>query len=228
MIEEEGFQASGLVSWPQGLEREMLSSGLEKTLRRGGLGNPDVLLIRTSEGFVVVKDFAPRPFWVRETLGRWLTRHEQKVYRALAGVDLVPRLLGAIDRYAFVMEYRPGRLLSRSLKPALPADFLTELERGVSEMHHRGIVHLDLSHRSNVLLGEDGRPVLLDFASAIRFGSGSVLGRALTRGFARVDLRALRKWRAKLGNVSGSKPKLKPTFNIPKSNIEFSGTMVTV
>jgi serine/threonine protein kinase len=204
VIEGEGFQASGPASLPDGLERGTLSAGLEKTLRRGGLGNPDVVLVRTSEGFVVVKDFAPRPFWVRETLGRWLTRHEQKVYRALDGIDLVPRLLGAIDRYAFVMEYRPGRLLSRSLKQELPADFLAELERGVSEMHHRGIVHLDLSHRSNVLLGEDGRPVLLDFASAIRFGSGSVLGRALTRGLARVDLRALRKWRTKLGSGSST------------------------
>ena len=199
MIEGEDLQASSSVSLPEGLQREGLSAGLEKTLRRGGLGNPDVVLIRTAEGFVVVKDFAPRPFWVRETLGRWLTRHEQNVYRALAGIDLVPRLLGAIDAYAFVMEYRPGRLLSRSLKEELPRDFLSELERGVAEMHDRGIVHLDLSHRSNVLLGEDGRPVLLDFASAVRFGSRSALGRILTRGLARVDRRALRKWRRKLG-----------------------------
>ncbi|MEE3326872.1 MAG: hypothetical protein VX252_06045 [Myxococcota bacterium] len=202
MDEGEGIPGPRPVSLSSGLERAALSRGLEKTLRRGGLGNPDVVLIRTREGLVVVKDFAPRPYWVRQTLGRWLTRHEQRVYQALEGVDLVPRLLGPVDQYAFALEYRPGRLLSRALKRELPPDFLSELERGVSEMHQRGIVHLDLSHRSNILLGEDGRPVLLDFASAIRFGAGHALGRALTRGLAQIDRRALRKWRLKLGSGS--------------------------
>ena len=180
-------------------QRSSLIPGLERTLRQGGLGNPDVVLIRTPEGFVVVKDFAPRPFWVRATLGLWLTRHEQGIYRALEGIDLLPRLLGQVDRYAFAMEYRPGRLLSRSLKSELPSNFLSDLERGVDEMHRRGIVHLDLSHRSNILLGEDGRPVLLDFASAIRFGSKGPLRRRLTSWLGLIDRRALKKWRAKFG-----------------------------
>ena len=199
MNEVEGFDECRPASLPLELERSALISGLERTLRQGGLGNPDVNLIRTPEGFVVVKDFAPRPFWVRATLGRWLTRHEQGIYRALEGIDLLPRLLGQVDRYAFAMEYRPGRLLSRALRPELPGDFLTDLERGVEEMHKRGVVHLDLSHRSNILLGEDGRPVLLDFASAIRFGSGGSLRRMLTSWLALIDRRALKKWRAKLG-----------------------------
>jgi len=49
------------------------------------------------------------------------------------------------------------------------------------------------------LLGEDGRPVLLDFASAIRFGSGGPFRRMLMSWLALIDHRALRKWRAKLG-----------------------------
>lgn len=197
---DEGLMVQGPrpIALPSDLERRAMAKGVEKTLRRGGLGNPDVLLVRTQEGLVVVKDFAPRPYWVRNTLGRWLTRHEQKVYQALEGIDLVPRLLGPVDAYAFAMEYRPGRLLSRSLRQELPADFLSELERGLLEMHQQGIVHLDLSHRSNILLGEDGRPVLLDFASAIRFGSGP-LARVLKWALAQVDLRAMRKWQAKFG-----------------------------
>ena len=174
---------------------------VERTLQRGGLGNPDVLLVRSDGRDVVVKDFAPRPRWLRETLGRWLTAREQRVYRQLEGIDLVPHLLGRVDRHAFVMEYRPGRLLSRALRQELPEDFLAELERGVAEMHARGIVHLDLSHRSNVLLGDDGRPVLLDFATAIRIAPRGLFRRRLILLLAAFDRRALRKWRSKFGSA---------------------------
>ena len=181
---------------------------VERTLRRGGLGNPDVLLVRRGGRHVVVKDFAPRPRWLRETLGRWVTAREQRAYRALEGLDLVPGLLGRVDRHAFVMEYRPGRLLSRSLQEELPPGFLAELDRGVSEMHARGIVHLDLSHRSNVLLGEDGRPVLLDFATAIRIAPKGRVRRSLIFLLAAFDRRALRKWRSKLGSESPERASL--------------------
>ena len=184
------------------LDRAGFEARVERTLRRGGLGNPDVFLVRLDQRWVVVKDFAPRPFWLRESLGAWLTAREQKAYQALEDVDLVPRLLGRVDRHAFVLEYRPGRLLSRSLRDELPDRFLDELERGVSEMHDLGVVHLDLSHRSNVLLGEDGRPVLLDFASAIRLAPMGRLGNPLFRWLARADYRALSKWRRKLGTPS--------------------------
>lgn len=184
-------------------DRTHWQDDVERTLRRGGLGNPDVLLVRRAGGHVVVKDFSPRPRWLRETLGRWLTAREQRAYRQLEGLDLVPALLGRVDRHAFVMEYRPGRLLSRSLREELSPHFLAELERGVSEMHARGIVHLDLSHRSNILLGEDGRPVLLDFATAIRIAPRGRARRSLISLLAAFDRRALRKWKSKLGSGSG-------------------------
>jgi hypothetical protein len=60
------------------------------------------------------------------------------------------------------------------------------------------VVHLDLRHRSNVLAGEDGRPVLVDFASALRLGRGGALRRRLVRWLGGVDRRALAKWEAKL------------------------------
>jgi serine/threonine protein kinase len=119
-------------------------------------------------------------------------------YRRLVGVSAVPRLLGPVGRAAFALEYRPGTLLSRSLRGRVPVGFLSELEAAVEEMHARGVVHLDLRHRSNVLAGEDGRPVLVDFASALRLGRGGALRRRLVRWLGGVDRRALAKWEAKL------------------------------
>jgi serine/threonine protein kinase len=182
----------------QALGRVDLETSVEQVLNRGGWGNPDVLLVATPNGHVVVKDFAPRSVWVRRGFGRWLLAREARSYQRLAGLPAVPRLLGAIDSDALVLEYRPGVLLSRSLAPKLAPDFMAELEASVVSMHRRGVVHLDLRHRSNILAGDDGHPVLLDFASAIRFDPKGLFGRLALAVLGWIDRRALQKWRLRL------------------------------
>jgi hypothetical protein len=172
-------------------------------LHRGGSRNPDVLLVETPAGRVVVKDFAPRGRLVRACLGPWLNRREMRAYRALAGCASVPRLLGPIDRLAFAVEYRPGQPLSRRVHGRTPPGFADALEQAVRALHRRGVAHLDLRHRSNVLLGEDGRPVLLDFASALCLRPGGLGARWLLPLLARLDLRAVEKWRARLQAATG-------------------------
>ncbi len=181
-----------------GLDRENLAGRTRSILNRGGWGNPDVLLVETEGVHVVVKDFSKRSGAVREWLGPWLLRREARIYRALEGVDAVPRLIGNLDGAAMVLEYRPGVLLSRSLAGQLPDTFLDELQATIAEMHRRGIVHLDLRHRSNILAGDDGRPVVLDFASALRFDTNTRWGRWLVRLLGGLDRRALEKWRVRI------------------------------
>lgn len=190
---------SGAPSSPGGLTRSCLRSRTRAVLSRGGRGNPDVLLVDTDDGPVVVKDFAPRSAFVRRWLGPWLLRREARAYGRLAGIEAVPRLLGWLDEAAIVLEYRPGELLSRSLSGRLRPGFVDRLEAVLLEMHRRGIVHLDLRHRSNVLADRDGDPVVLDFASALGFDVSTALGRLGVRIFGGFDRRALRKWRARLG-----------------------------
>ncbi len=182
------------------LNRGGFARSVDRVLQHGHRASPDVLLVSTPAGRVVVKDFAGRPAWIRRGLGRWLLAREARTYRRLAGVPGVPRLLGRLDADALVLEYRPGVLLSRSLAGRLPPGFLPELETAVAAMHARGVVHLDLRHRSNVLAGDDGHPVLLDFASALRFDPGRPLGRLAVRLLAWIDRRALGKWRQRLGH----------------------------
>lgn len=178
--------------------RADLGSRTLSVLNRGSLGNPDVLLVEESGRRVVVKDFAPRAAWVRATLGRWITAREARAWRALDGHPAVPRFLGAIDALAFAVEYRPGRRMSRELAGSVPEDFLERLSDAVDEMHRRGVAHLDLRHRSNVLVDAEGRPVLIDFGSAMTFRSGSLASRWLLPLLARIDRAALEKWRVRL------------------------------
>ncbi|HEB88140.1 MAG TPA: hypothetical protein ENI85_01080, partial [Deltaproteobacteria bacterium] len=162
-----------------GLDRGRLAERTRSVLHQGGPGNPDVLLVETDSGPVVVKDFAPRGRWVRRWWGPWSLRREAKAYERLSEMAAVPRLLGHLDEAALVLEYRPGTFLSRSLADRLPDDFLAELEESIDEMHRRGVVHLDLRHRSNILADRDGRPILLDFASALCFDVSTRSGRWL-------------------------------------------------
>ena len=180
------------------LTREAIAEATRQVLNRGRWGNPDVLLVGTPEGNVVVKDFAPRSACVRRSFGRWLIGREERMYRRLAGLSCVPQLLRRLDRDAIVIEYRPGVLLSRSLAGTLTKEFLGELEETIAAMHRCGVVHLDLRHRSNILAGDDGHPVVLDFASALHFDPDRMIGRWGIRLFGWFDLRAMQKWRVRL------------------------------
>lgn len=184
-----------------GIGRERLPERTRAVLSRGGRRNPDVLLVEADLGLVVVKDFAPRAAFVRRFLGPWLLRREVRAYARLEGIPSIPRLIGWLDRTAIVLEHRPGVPLSRRLAGQVSPDFISCLEAVIAEMHRRGIVHLDLRHRSNVLAGSDGRPIVIDFASALLFDPSSAAGRVAVRLFGFFDRRAIRKWRLKLGGI---------------------------
>jgi predicted Ser/Thr protein kinase len=180
------------------LSRANLAARVERALNRGGWGNPDVLLVRVDGHPLVVKDFAPRAGWLRASWARWIISREIRAYRRLAGLSVVPRLIGRLDPLAFVIEYRPGTMLTRSLAGSLRSEFVAELEAGIREMHERGVAHLDLRHRSNILAGDDGHPVVLDFASAICLRTDRRLSRLLLALLKPFDQRALEKWRVRL------------------------------
>ncbi len=179
--------------------RDWLAGRHAEPLQQGAGRKPDVLLFEVpGGGLVVVKDFGPRAPWLRATLGRWLIARELRAYRALTGHPSVPRLIGRIDSHAFALEHRPGRRLSRQRAAELAPDFLEQLETAVRGLHARGVAHLDLRHRSNVLVDAQGAPVLIDFASAVCLAPNRWPQRWLLRALARVDEAALAKWRAKL------------------------------
>jgi hypothetical protein len=180
---------------PLGLTRANLAEHTLAALKRGSWRGPDVLLVAVGTARVVVKDFGPRSLLLRETWGRWSVRRELSVYRHLEGVRAVPRALGRLDAVALVLEHRAGTRISRRRPWTFDAEFGRRLEEAVGEIHRRGVVHLDLAHRGNVLAAPDGEPVLVDFGAALAFRRGGLLARLLLPILARVDRRALSKWR---------------------------------
>jgi hypothetical protein len=105
-----------------------------------------------------VEDFAGFPL---DWIGRFLCRREVRFYNRLSDLPNVPRVLGLIGKHGFVHDYVPGRPLQKD-KP-VPDGFFGELAGLLEELHRRGIAYVDTNKPENILLGDDGRPHLIDF-----------------------------------------------------------------
>ncbi len=121
-------------------------------------------LYRGPDGLAVLKlgrrqDFATVPL---DWLGRWLTRREVRLYTLLQDVPGVPRLIGTVGREAgFLHAYVPGRPLGR--EDRVSDRFFDELMEMLDTIWRRDMAYVDLNKRQNILLGDDGRPYLIDF-----------------------------------------------------------------
>ena len=94
-------------------------------------------------------------------IGRWLCRRETRIYNALSDLPNVPAVLAKIGATGFVHEYVPGRPLGEVLP--VPDGFFDELIKLLAELHRRDIAYADTNKPQNILLGEDGKPHLIDF-----------------------------------------------------------------
>jgi predicted Ser/Thr protein kinase len=130
-------------------------------------GKPDLHRVEVEGRTLIVKDVRRKNLFFRWTLGLWLIHKEWKIYSQLKGVQGVPQAVGRIDRFAFAMEFVPGRSIQRGEK--LQPSFFSHLEQVLREIHQRGVVHLDLRHKGNILISERGEPFLIDFNSSFSF-----------------------------------------------------------
>ena len=180
------------------LTRETLAARTLYRVASGRRLRPDVLVADRGDGPVVVKDWAPRSRAVRALLAPVALRREARAHGRLEGLACVPRLLGRLDAWAIVLEYRPGTRISHGRPWLFDAGFARALAACVAQIHARGVVHLDLAHRSNLGVDLQGRPLVFDFGAAACPGRPGPLARALLHALALADLRALRKWRRRL------------------------------
>ena len=147
----------------------------ECLFKGGAFGKPDLNRVEVEGRPLMVKDVRPRSLFSRWTLGLWLIHKEWKIYSRLAGIDGIPKAMERIDRFAFSMEFVPGRPLQR--EESLPLSFFSDLERILRDIHSRGVFHLDLRHKGNILVSEKGEPFLIDFNSSFSFKERGLLSR---------------------------------------------------
>jgi len=146
-------------------------------LVKGRAGKPDLNRVNMAGRSLMVKDVQGKNFFLRWTLGLWLIHKEWKIYSRLTGIKGIPQPVERIDRFAFAMEFIPGRPILRG--EPLPPSFFQELERVLGDVHERGVVHMDLRHKGNILVSEKGDPYLIDFNSSFAFKKKGFLRRCL-------------------------------------------------
>jgi len=93
-------------------------------------------------------------------IGRWLVAREMHFYTRPSDVPNVPRVLKR-DRDSFLHEYVAGHPLKRGEQ--VPLGFFGDLQQLLEELHRRDIAYVDTNKPENILLGDDGRPHLIDF-----------------------------------------------------------------
>ena len=147
--------------------REVYSRSERKLLREGQWANARVELVRIDGVEWTVKDFAPRAWWVRNSVGRFLLRRELRVLQRLHGIAGISPAAFRIDAYAMATRYLPGRILAQVRPDEVTPAFFLQLEALVQSMHARKLVHLDIRGPKNLLLQPDGTPGIIDFQSSL-------------------------------------------------------------
>lgn len=98
--------------------------------------------------------------------GRLMRNRERAVYAALAPMRGLPRWLGEVGDTGLAVEYLPGTTLECTASP--PPGFFDRLGALLDEVHARGVAYCDANKRSNIIVGPDERPFLVDFQISIR------------------------------------------------------------
>ncbi len=167
------------------INRKWLERASKKLIKIGSPFKPDLYIVEINDKKIIVKDIYHKNPLYYLTVGPWLIKKEWKVYLRLSGIKGIPKVFGRIDRFAFLMEYIHGREIRRN--DNLPNSFFNELKKIIEEIHSRGVVHLDLRHKGNILVTEKGEPFLIDFNSSLCFKENGLLKRLLFPILTKID-----------------------------------------
>jgi len=157
----------------------------------------DLLFYHQSDVPVAIKTYAPRPFWIRHLIGRWLIRRETAAYRAAAGVRGLPAFLGRLDAYSLATEWLDAQALPSFKGRLLEDRVFDRVGEILDALHGRGIAAGDLHHR-DVLLADDGSVFVVDLAMAFVLGEKpGVVRRTVFQRLREQDRIALARMRAR-------------------------------
>jgi predicted Ser/Thr protein kinase len=172
----------------QSLSLEELHRHAVKAFRHAGGSRADVLLVRVDGEQAVLKDYHGADPWFRRLLGPMSIRREARALERLAGTHGVPRLIRRVDRYSLLIEYIPGRSAREVPAGGFPPAFFDEFYKLIARLHAGGIAHCDLRSTGNILVGEDGRPAVVDLTAHFKQGRWwNPLTRWMFRRFCEAD-----------------------------------------
>lgn len=135
-------------------------------MREGARAQAELVLIDHDGRVALLKSFDHTWWPFRWTIATLLVRREASAYAALDGIPGVPRLLERRGLTAFVVELVDGRHCFACRADEFDAAFFDRLHELLDRVRSRGVLHGDV--RRNVIVGQDGRPWLVDFGASFR------------------------------------------------------------
>ena len=139
------------------------------TLLRPSSNTRPAVWLRDENGRrTVIKDYRANGCLFRNSVGRFLVWREKKAYRRLRGLAGIPQLVETVSGLALVVGAVAAQNVAEYEKRGqLPPGFFDSLGALVDRVHRCGLAHCDLKRASNVLIGEDLQPYIVDWAAAI-------------------------------------------------------------
>jgi len=158
---------------------------VKRIIRAKKAMKPDVIVAQNRNSFLVAKDFRDK-IWVTRCLwGPLNIMYEKFILQKLAGVNGIPTFIGLEDYNCMLISYIDGDEIKKSSHHLAPGYF-DNLLKIAADIHARGILHLDLGHKTNVMVRENGEPAIIDFNTALYFPVNSFFA-PLLRLLAKID-----------------------------------------
>jgi hypothetical protein len=161
---EDQFRALGADDLPAQIRVGDRAMRLESTFKHNSVAA--VGLYVDGGERVVLKCYRRAPFlgFPLAWTGRLMARHEAAVLCHVEGVPGVPAWRGLHGDTGLLRDYVPGEPLTR--RSDVGRQFIVDLFRMLRELHGLGVAYVDLEKAENILVGQDGRPHLIDFQVA--------------------------------------------------------------
>jgi len=134
---------------------------------KGGFLSPAVSVVDHEGRLAVLKDYRRKNPLTRSLIAPALVKREFTVLRHLDGIPGIPKAYAILDKRALLIEYVEGQTINKFKAGELSDRVYERLVDLVRAMHERGVVHLDLRQRKNILIAGE-QPWLIDFANAMR------------------------------------------------------------
>jgi predicted Ser/Thr protein kinase len=155
--------ACGRVELPQQINCKGKTWELEKIFKHDFFACTGRYLCEQTQERIVLKIGRLQSFlgipcaWI----GRFLRNREIQILKQLQDIDQFPNIIKLYGRNGVIYRYIEGKTPDE--KPSVPDDFFDQLQSLLETIHQRNICYLDMNKRGNILVGQDGRPYVIDF-----------------------------------------------------------------
>jgi len=137
------------------------------------------LLATDNQGIVLLFEGDGRKLVIKSAMGRGALRkarqatleREYAAYRRLAGVEGVPACHGLLEGRYLVLEFIEGTAYRHAVWQDRDRWF-AELLEVIRAFHARGVSHGDLKSKTNLIVGADQKPYIIDFGTTFLHKEG--------------------------------------------------------